>query len=126
MTKRNLKLKEKVKVEQPAKKRAIAQGVMKHEIDTSYAGTSKPFTRRKSRTRIMVEDFNTIPDAHMTERANAALKDLKGKYAKNEFERGNLDAGIIRRLGERGFIAYVSGDTSSTQCKFKLTAKAFA
>lgn len=114
----------KVKEESSGKKpNALDQGVKNHAITPSYTGTSSPFTSRKSRTPIPVEKFNTLPDAHLTERANAALKDIKKAYGSKTFERGNLDAGILRRLGERGYLEYVSGDPASLQCLFKLSKK---
>ena len=126
MAKRNLKLKEKAPVETKATKakaevvavkgkRAIDQGVVKHDIAGSYKGTSPTFVSRKSRTRIQIEAFGTLPDAHMTDRANAFLKDVKNKYGKSEFVRGNMDAGSIRRIGERGYLVHVSGDPASAQ-----------
>lgn len=107
------------------KKSAIDQGVTRHEIAGSYNGSSAVFNARKSRTAILLEQFNTTPDAPMTNRLTAALNDLANTYNKSSFERGNLDAGVIRRLGARGYLQHVEGANTDPKAKFKLTAKAF-
>lgn len=132
MAKRNLKLKtaSKEKVESKTvaapKQKAITQGVVKHDIQSSYSGMSPLYNSRKSNTRVQVETFNTLLDAPMTERVNALLKDLVRTYGNKTFERGNIGAGALKRLGQRGYIEHVEGDPISATCKFKLTKKALA
>lgn len=106
------------------KKESVA-GVPQHELPTSYMGASKAVNLRKSRTLLPLESFGSKIDAILTDRDNDAIKALKTKYGRSEFQRGNLDAGIIRRLGERGIIEHVSGDAMSPQTTFKLTERAF-
>ena len=105
--------------------RTKGQGIFQHGLKASYSGTSGIEVGHRSKTAINISLFGKKPDAIMTERDNAALRAIKAKYAKNDFVRGDLDAGILRRLGERGYVAYVSGDAASPQAKFKLTQKAF-
>lgn len=106
-------------IETPVTETAPAKpNFAKHDIITSYAGASKPFTTRKSRTPINAA-FNSLPDAILTDRDEAFLAGLKKQYAGEQFPRLNADAGNLRRAIERGFIQY--GTESNT---FQLTEKA--
>lgn len=79
--------------------------IAKHDITTAYAGPSKPFTSRKSRTAITAE-FNVYANAALTDRDCAFLHGLKQTYGNAEFPRLNADAGNLRRAIERGYINY--------------------
>ena len=70
--------------------------------------------RNTSKTAIRVDRFNTMLDGLLTDRDVAGLRAIKAKHGGRQFERGDWDAGIIRRLGERGKLEAV-GD------KFRLT-----
>ncbi len=92
-----------------------------HDMSPSYSGTSSTITSRMSRTPIDFSRFNTIADAKLTARDRSAINDLASTYGKRQFQRGNLDTGILRRLGARGIIAHVSGSDVSLETRFKLT-----
>jgi hypothetical protein len=111
----------KVTAKQP---KAIAQGVVRHAIIDTYDGTSPVTIQRKSSTRINFSMFGSKMNAVMTARDDAAVTGLRKQYGKSVFERGNLDAGIIRRLGERGYLEHVEGHEQSPTTKFRLTTKA--
>jgi len=95
---------------------------IQHEMSPSYSGTSSTVTSRISRTPIDFSRFNTLPEAKLTPRDRSAIDDLASTYGKKQFQRGNLDTGILRRLGARGIIAHVKGNDVSQETTFKLTA----
>src|SRR5574343_2073879 len=70
---------------------AKLQTLATHELTTSYAGASKPYTTRKSRTPISAV-YNSLAGAMLTERDTAFLAALKAKYGKQSFPRLNADA----------------------------------
>ena len=93
-----------------------------YKTDTTIQSLS--FGKKRSRTRINPELFNTLPDATITYRDETFLRALKATYNTTAFPRADADAGNLRRAIERGYIKYVSGDTASESCLFQLTPKA--
>ncbi len=110
----------------PAPKTAAKPSVPMHSIKTDWSGPSKGVNSRVSRTPIDPAVFGTLPDAAMTERDRKNLIALKAAFGGKQFQRQNLDAGILRRLGERGFIEHVSGGSNEATAIFKLTNKKLA
>lgn len=95
-----------------------------HSISGSYTGASGLTKARATRTEINFQVFGTRPDLPMTDRDEKALADLKLTFEKRTFQRANLDAGILKRLGERGMIEHVSGSGVAPDATFKLSALA--
>ena len=96
-----------------------------HALKSGYDGPSDVTNTRPTKTPINYKVFGTRPDDKMTHRDIEALAALRDGFNKAEFTRANLDAGILRRLGTRGFISHVSGSDVDPGAKFRLTAKAF-
>ena len=129
MAKRNLKITKKAAKLNAAKTKPVEmidQGVQKHSMASTTAqdGKSPVTNSRKSTTRIQIEKFGTLTHASMTVRDDVALSGLRKAYGGKAFERGNMDAGILRRLGERGHIEYIDGNPASASAKFKLSKSA--
>lgn len=93
---------------------------------SSYAGISKPVNSSRSKTEIDISGFGKYPNGNFTDRDYAFAVDLKATFGGKAFQRGALDAGSIKRLGERGYLSYVSGELSTSFCVFKLTNKALS
>lgn len=92
-----------------------------HEIKTSYSGVSGALRKNKSRTAISHAAFGGLIGATLTERDNAFMRDIKAAFSDKPFQRGNLDAGNLRRAGERGLIVSVSGNGQSEHDTYKLS-----
>ena len=114
----------------PANKKTAApkpQRILHSVTDTYKADEtiqSLSFGKKRSRTRIIPENFDTLPNAALTYRDETFLRALKATYNTTAFPRADADAGNLRRAIERGYIKYVSGDTASESCLFQLTPKA--
>lgn len=96
-----------------------------HSIKSNWSGVSDVANLRTTRTPIAVEKFGKLIGAAMTDRDRKALQALRNQFKQGEFTRANIDAGILRRLGERGFLTHVSGSNVAADAKFKLTTRAF-
>lgn len=94
----------------------------KHEIVTTYAGASKPFTSRKSRTAISAV-YNSLAGHPLSDRDNAFLAGLKAKYNGEQFPRLNADAGNLRRAIERGYINYGTEPNTFVLTELALTSR---
>jgi hypothetical protein len=108
----------------PAVKAAKPRAPM-HDIKTGYTGASRITTTNQSRTRVILEKFGKLLDAPMTFRDQEALEGLRREFAKKPFTRSNIDTGILRRLGERGYVRHVSGSDVDPGAVFELTQRAF-
>ena len=99
-----------------------------HNVATTYKPDasiqSLSFNKKRSRTRIATDTFDTLPDALLTVRDETFLRALKATYASEPFARADCDAGNMRRASERGYLKHVSGDTASEASLFQLTPKA--
>lgn len=95
----------------------------KYAFSTGYAGPSDALNSRASRTPIDLSRFGQFTGSVMTERDETAVKALRKQFGEKPFARQNLDAGIIRRLGERGCIVHVSGANNASDAMFRLTNK---
>lgn len=127
MAKRSIKVNKKpTKIVKVESVEMLDQGVVIHPMDSNTAsdGKSAVTNSRKSNTRIQIEKFGTLTHAAMTVRDDVALSGLRKAYGDKPFARGNLDAGILRRLGERGQIEYVEGNPASATATFKLSRSA--
>ena len=96
-----------------------------HDIQTGYHGASGVTNTRATKTEINFSTFGTRVDLAMTDRDITSLEGLRKTFEQRVFPRANIDAGIIRRLGERGFIEHVSGSGVAPDATFKLSARAF-
>ena len=94
-----------------------------HNIVSGYTGVSDVTNTRASRTEVDYSKFGTMGDAKLTDRDRKAIEALRGEFGNRQFERANVDAGILRRLGERGFIAHVKGAPTDPLAVVKLTGK---
>jgi hypothetical protein len=95
--------------------------VQMHTFSTEWSGASDAVNQNVSRTPIDSSRFGTLLDAKMTERDIKNLAAMRAQFGHRQFERGNLDAGILRRLGERGYVTQVSGGHNDANAVFKLT-----
>lgn len=95
-----------------------------HNLTTTYNGASTSFGKNRSRTRIAIESFDTKSDAPLTARDNAFIGAIKAQYGINaEFQRGDADAGNMRRAIERGYMQHKAGDPASDTATYILTDK---
>lgn len=110
-----------VKAEAPTK---VGGTYMDHGLKTTYDGPSGVTNNAKSRTPVRLDLFNSLIGSALTARDEAAIKSLHETYGGGVFARGNLDTGILRRLGERGMLAHVKGSDVDPATTFKLTRTA--
>lgn len=96
-----------------------------HTIETTWTQPSTVLNARASRTAINFSAFGSLTQAPLTDRDRKSLHDLRQAFQKKVFQRGNLDTGILRRMGERGYLEHVEGSNVSADATFRLTAKAF-
>jgi hypothetical protein len=80
-------------------------------------------TTRPSRQMIDFSAFGSLKDAALTDRDQKAIDSLRKNFGERTFERGNLDTGILKRLGQRGVIEHVAGRGNDPKATFKLTPK---
>lgn len=113
----------KAPVEKVAKPANVA--APRHDLKTSWTGPSTVMNSRASRTPIDYRKFGTLDTAPLTDRDRKSLADLRAEFKQGTFARANIDTGILRRLGERGLLAHVSGSDVAADAQFKLTARAF-
>ena len=97
-----------------------------HSLSSKWDGPSDVANSRASRTSIDYSKFGSLPNAKMTDRDRKAYAALESEFGKRQFERANVDAGILKRLGERGYIAHVDGAANDPLARFKLTGKKLA
>ena len=84
-----------------------------------------PVNSRKSKTRIPVEDFGTKPEYVLRERSLDLLKPLHDMYGTTPFATGDLDAGVLKFAGWKGWLAHVGGSPDLETCEFAFTSQAF-
>ena len=106
----------------PVPPKAAKPKAVKYDFQPGWTGDSSGVNLRVSRTPIPVDRFGTS-QGPLTDRDRANLAELRQQFGGKAFERANLDAGILRRLGERGYLSHVSGEPSEESAKFKLTNK---
>jgi len=115
---------EQTKAPAAAKPSAPAKpSVPHHTINSGYTGVSDVTNTRASRTEVDYSKFGTMADAKLTDRDRKAITALQGEFGQRQFARANVDAGILRRLGERGYIAHVKGAPTDPLAVVKLTGK---
>jgi hypothetical protein len=101
-------------------KKVAAPTIEKYAFSSGWTGPSDGANKNLTRTAVDTSRFGQFPLANMTERDDKNLRALKATFGNKEFDVRNLDAGIIKRLGERGYIAVRKSG------RFALTAKATA
>jgi hypothetical protein len=111
------------KAVKPAPEKRVAKPkVPMHEFKGEISDqTTGLLNTRASRQPINLKKFGTLVNAHLTHRDNEAIASLRKQFGRNPFTRANLDTGILRRLGERGIIAHVSGSEVDPSATFRLT-----
>jgi hypothetical protein len=107
------------------KARPAKPSVPLHNIATTWTGASSVVNARPTKTPIDYSRFGTMTDMAMSDRDIKSLSDLRKTFEKRAFQRANIDAGILRRLGERGYIEHVNGSAVDPLATFKLTSRAF-
>lgn len=110
----------------PTPKAAARPSVPMYQFSSGWTGASDGQNTRLSRTPIDATRFGSLADAPLTERDQKNLTALTAMFGKKQFTRANIDAGIIRRLGERGFVEHVSGAANEATACFKLTSRKVA
>jgi hypothetical protein len=106
-----------------APKAVATPAVELYGFRSGWTGPSDGANKNLSRTKIDPARFNMYPQGNMTERDDKNLKALKATFGQKPFERRNVDAGIIRRLMERGYVRHVSGSPDAKDGMFAVTAK---
>lgn len=107
----------------PKAERPTKPSIPAHTFKSGYDGPSDVLTSNASRTAIDLSRFGQHVSAPMTARDEAAVAGLRSTFGAKAFQRSNLDAGILRRLGERGCIVHVSGSAVEATATFRLTNK---
>lgn len=103
--------------------KAAKPTTVKHDFASAWTGESDGVNRRISRTQIDASRFGSRANDPLTERDRKNLETFRSQFGNKAFQRSNLDAGILRRLGERGYIAHVSGAGNEATATYKLTGK---
>jgi hypothetical protein len=116
------------KVTKPAKvaatpKKAVATPAIElYAFRSAWTGPSDVRNKRLSRTKLDASCFNAFPSATVTQRDQDAMVALRKQFGGKAFERRNCDAGILRRLMERGLAKAVdANNVNSPTSKFALT-----
>lgn len=92
-----------------------------HGVESAYQGQSPVTNTRKSYTPVSTNNFGKFLDAPMSDRDVAGLKMLvKLAGPSRIFQRKDVDAGLLRRLGERGKLAHVKGTPLNELGQFKV------
>jgi hypothetical protein len=110
----------KPKKDAPVKKAAVPS-VEKYGWKSTHTGPSTEVNKNHSRTKVDPAVFNSNPKANVTARDQAAINALRKQFGNKAFERRNIDAGILRRLMERGLAKHVAGDPNTLTGTFALT-----
>lgn len=106
------------KIVVPAREPRVKVERTVHDIVSPYTGPSTGLNARKSRTALDLSMFGTKPDYVLTERTEKVGRALRAKYAGRPFERANIDAGILKYLGIKGYVEHVGGDGEAAQFRF--------
>lgn len=109
----------------PKTEKVAKPSQISHAFGSSYNGASGVLNARPSKTALDFGKFGTLLEAQMTDRDRKSLAAIRDEFAKKQFARANVDAGILRRLGERGYLEHVAGSNVAADATFKLTARAF-
>lgn len=104
-----------------AKPRRVAVPRVEHALAVQYSGPSLGVNKRKSVTAIDIRVFGTKPDYVLTDRTKAVASAIKRTVGKAAFPRGNIDAGVLKYLGMKGYVEHVEGDPATEQATFKFT-----
>lgn len=109
--------------EAPAATKTVATpSVELYGFRSGWTGPSDVTNKNLSRTAVDPSRFNAYPDGNVTERDQKAMEALRSQFGGKSFERRNCDAGILRRLMERGLAEHVSGDPKARDSQFRLTS----
>ena len=88
---------------------------------SDWSGPSDVTNKNLSRTKIDPARFNMYPQGTVTERDQKSMVALRSQFGGKPFARKNTDAGILRRLIERGLAEFVSGNPDHMDGQFRLT-----
>jgi hypothetical protein len=106
----------------PARARSsTAPAAIRTLTTVDYAGESVPVNARQSRVAIDFSQFGTKPDQNITPRTQAVYDALKAQYGGQPFQRGNIDSGVLKFLGAKGWISHVSGGATDPGAQFRIT-----
>jgi hypothetical protein len=105
----------------PKKAAAPKPSVETYGFRSGWSGPSDLVNARISRTKLDPSVFNRNPKANVTQRDTDAMIALRSQFGDKPFERRNCDAGILRRLMERGLAQHVGGDCNAAVGTFRLT-----
>ena len=106
----------KAKVPAKAKGKKVAKPAPElYAFRSGWTGPSDGANTNLSRTKIDPGCYNRYPQGNTTERDDKNLRALRDQFGVGKtFERRNLDAGIIRRLMERGYLQHKGGSPDAT------------
>lgn len=107
----------------PTPKKVVSTTVSRavHGVESAYQGQSPVTNTRKSYTPVTTNNFGRFLDAPMSERDVAGLKMLVKLAGPGKiFQRKDVDAGLLRRLGERGRIQHVKGTPLNELGQFRV------
>lgn len=85
-----------------AAKAAAKPSIEVYGFRSDWSGPSDLVNKNISRTKIDASRFGMYPKGNVTQRDTDAMVELREQFGAKAFERRNCDAGILRRLMERG------------------------
>lgn len=98
-------------VQAPARKpREPKVSRITHGVTSLYTGDSPGLNKRKSVTVLDLQLFNTKPDYVLKDRSELIAETVKREYGAKPFTRGNIDAGVLKHLIQKGHVQAVSGN----------------
>jgi hypothetical protein len=110
------------KAEKPAKTPKVATPKPElYGFRSGWTGPSDVTNKNISRTPVDGGRFNSVPNGTVTQRDQDAMVALRKQFGGKSFERKNCDAGILRRLIERGLARHMGGDGVSLTSTYSLT-----
>ena len=102
-------------------KPAAKPSVELYGFRSDWTGPSDLVNKNVSRTAIDAGKFNAYPKGNVTQRDQDAIVELREQFGAKPFARVNCDAGILRRLMERGLAKNVDAECNAPTSRFALT-----
>ena len=102
--------------------RSTAPAAIRTLTTVDYAGESVPVNARQSRVALDFSQFGTKPDQNITPRTQAVYDALRAQYGGQPFPRGNIDSGVLKFLGAKGWIRHVAGGPTDPAAQFRITS----
>lgn len=104
----------------PRVRTSTAPAAIQTLTTVDYAGESVPVNARQSRVALDFALWGTVPDQNITARTQAVYDALRQRYGSQPFPRGNIDSGVLKFLGAKGWIAHVAGGATDPGAQFRI------